>query len=152
MSTEVNPMQTTRTLNTTKQSRNRAAFSTICSVLLGLSMPLVAAAQGSNDFFGSSVPGGGGGSQIERPPGVAAAEQQALKSGGGGGDYTSDEKRMQKKHKANLRAAEELISKAERMVKDGEKKKDDKMIKKGKVLKEVAEKRVQELKESNPVP
>ena len=140
-------------LNTTKQSRLMAALSTAFSMLI--SMPLIASAQGSNDFFGSSVPsGGGGGSQIERPPGVAAAEQQALKSGGGGGgtDYTSDEKRMQKKFKANLRAAEELISKAERMVKDGEKKKDDKMVKKGKILKEVAEKRVAELKENNPVP
>jgi hypothetical protein len=119
-------------------------------------MATAAFAQGSsNDFFGSSVPtpsagGGGGGSGIERPPGVQAAEQQALKASGG--DYTSDEKRMQKKFKANLRAAQDLVNKAERMVKDGEKKKDDKIVKKGRILKEVAEKRVAELKEQSPFP
>lgn len=118
-----------------------------------LCLASVAIAQSSNDFFGSSVPApgtGGSGSSIERPPGVAAAEQQALKQGGG--DYTSDEKRMQKKFKANLRAAEGLIAKAEKMVKDGEKRKDEKMAKKGRILKEVAEKRVAELKEQNPFP
>ena len=126
----------------------------VCSIIASLGMATSALAQGSNDFFGSSVPsssaGGGGGSGIERPPGVQAAEQQALKATGG--DYTTDEKRMQKKFKANLRSAQDLVSKAERMVKDGEKKKDDKMIKKGKILKEVAEKRVAELKEQNPFP
>lgn len=125
----------------------------ICSIIASLGMASAAFAQGSNDFFGSAAPtagGGGGGSGIERPPGVQAAEQQALKSSGG--DYTQDEKRMQKKFKANLRAAQELVNKAERMVKDGEKKKDDKVIKKGKILKEVAEKRVAELKEQNPFP
>lgn len=108
-------------------------------------------AQSGNDFFGSSVPSSsGGGSNIDRPPGVMAAEQQALKAAGN--EFTSDEKRMQKKFKANLKAAEELISKAERMIKDGEKKKDDKMSKKGRILKEVAEKRVAELKENSPLP
>lgn len=104
-------------------------------------------AQG-NDFFGSSVPGSG--SNIERPPGVQAAEQQALQNSHA--EYTSDEKRMQKKFKANLRAAQDLVSKGEKMLKDGEKRKDEKMQKKGKILKEVGEKRVQELKESNPLP
>lgn len=108
-------------------------------------------AQAGNDFFGSSVPSAGGGpGSIERPPGVAAAEQQALKASGN--EYTSDEKRMQKKFKANLKAASVLISKGERMIKDGEKRKDDKMVKKGKILKEVGEKRVNELKENNPFP
>ncbi len=122
----------------------------IASLLAGLTFAGSAYAQGSNDFFGSSVPGSGGPSSIERPPGVAAAEQQALKAQGG--DYTADEKRMQKKYKANIRAAESLIAKAEKMVKEGEKKKDDKMVKKGKILKEVAEKRRSELKENNPIP
>lgn len=135
---------------------NKAILPTICSIFACIGLSGSAVAQGNNDFFGSSVPapsaGGGGGSTIDRPPGVAAAEQQALKNTAGGGDYTADEKRMQRKFKANLHAAEELISKAEKMVKDGEKKKDDKMVKKGKILKEVAEKRVNELKENNPLP
>lgn len=128
----------------------------ICSIIASLGLATSAFAQSGNDFFGGSTPSagaGGGGNGIERPPGIQAAEQQALKSGGGaGGDYTSDEKRMQKKFKSNLRAAQELVSKADRMVKDGEKKKDDKIVKKGKILKEVAEKRVAELKEQNPFP
>lgn len=124
----------------------------ICSFIAVSVLSVPAFAQGSNDFFGSSVPAAStpGGGSTDRPPGVAAAEQQALKAQGG--EYTSDEKRMQKKFKANLRAAQDLISKAERMMKDGEKKKDDKMVKKGKILKEVAEKRVAELKEQNPFP
>lgn len=144
-------MKTTNKLNT-QSSKCSLKLATVVSLLSSLVFPICAFAQGSNDFFGSSVPSasGGGGNNSERPPGVAAAEQQALKASGG--DFTSDEKRMQKKFKANLRAAEELISKAERMVKDGEKKKDDKMVKKGKILKEVAEKRVQELKENSPTP
>lgn len=135
------------------QTKNNLLKLASLAVLVGsLSVPMGASAQGgSNDFFGSSVPssGGTGGSSIERPPGVAAAEQQAIKAQGN--EFTSDEKRMQKKFKANLRAAEELISKADKMIKEGEKKKDDKMVKKGKILKEVAEKRVNELKENNPI-
>lgn len=119
---------------------------TLTAMTLGLSAP-AAIAQG-NDFFGSSVPGSG--SNIERPPGVQAAEQQALQNSHA--EYTSDEKRMQKKFKANLKAAQELVTKGEKMLKDGEKKKDDKLQKKGKILKEVGEKRVQELKDSNPSP
>ncbi len=129
-------------------------LATVCSTLASITVAASAFAQSGNDFFGSSVPSSGGGSagssQIDRPPGVAAAEQAALKAGGG--DYTVDEKRMQKKYKANMRAAEELIAKAEKMVKDGEKKKDDKAMKKGKILKEVAEKRLNDLKENNPMP
>lgn len=125
-------------------------FVIVLSLLLGLSSFLQAQAQSGNDFFGSSVPSAGGSSATDRPPGVVAAEQQALKAAGN--EYTSDEKRMQKKYKANLKAAEGLIAKATRMIKDGEKKKDDKMVKKGRVLKEVAEKRVSELKENSPLP
>ena len=126
-----------------------------CALLIGSGVMYapITFAQGGNDFFGSSVPSGGGGqggSSIDRPPGVQAAEQQALQSQHSG-DFTADEKRMQKKFKANLRAAQDLVTKAEKMMKEGEKRKDDKMAKKGKILKEVAEKRVTELKESNPV-
>ncbi|MBX9686758.1 MAG: hypothetical protein K2X27_08650 [Candidatus Obscuribacterales bacterium] len=135
------------------QKIQKSSIQILSSAFALLALGGGAFAQGGNDFFGSSVPSsgsGGGPGSVDRPPGVIAAEQQALKATGG--DYTADEKRMQKKFKANLKAAEDLIGKAERMVKDGEKKKDDKMVKKGKVLKEVAEKRVQELKENSPLP
>lgn len=123
---------------------------TICSILALLGLAGSAFAQSGNDFFGSSVPTPAGGTPIDRPPGVAAAEQQALKSTNT--DLSSDEKRMQKKYKANMRAASELVSKAEKMVQDGEKRKDQKAIKKGKILKEVADKQLNELKQNNPLP
>ena len=127
---------------------------TICSILAVLGLAGSAFAQGSNDFFGSSVLSpaspGSSGAPIERPPGVAAAEQQALKAGST--DLTQDEKRMQKKYKANMHAASDLVAKAEKMILDGTKKKDDKSIKKGQVLKLVAEKRLNELKQNNPLP
>lgn len=103
-------------------------------------------AQGSNDFFGSSVPGQG--NNTSPPPGAAAAEQQL---GNNPADYTSDEKRMQKKHRGNISAAQKLIAKAEKMIKFGEKGKNDKVLKKGKILKEIGEKRLAQLKDSNPV-
>ena len=95
---EVNLMQTNKTLPT------------ICSILAVLGLAGSAFAQGSNDFFGSSVLSpaspGSSGAPIERPPGVAAAEQQALKAGST--DLTQDEKRMQKKYNANMHAASDL--------------------------------------------
>jgi hypothetical protein len=138
---EVNPMQTNKTIPT------------ICSILAVIGLAGSAFAQGNNDFFGSSVvqpASPGGATPADRPPGVAAAEQQALKASAS--DLTSDEKRMQKKYKANLRAATDLVTKAEKMIADGTKKKDDKAVKKGQVLKLVAEKRVNELKQNNPLP
>lgn len=102
--------------------------------------------QNANDFFtGGSVPGGGG---------QAAAEQAAANAqtnSAPAGDYTADEKRMQKKYQANLAAAQSLVQKGERMMKDGENKKLTKVYKKGKILKEIGEKRVQELKANNPM-
>lgn len=99
----------------------------------------------SSDFFGSSA-----GNPTSAPPGAAAAEQQLINANGT--DLTQDEKRMQKKYKANLEAAKELISKGEKMMKDGEKRHKDHEIKKGKILKEIGEKRVAELKANSPVP
>jgi hypothetical protein len=125
---------------------------TICSILTMLSLAGSAFAQG-NDFFGggASQPASpSGGTPIDRPPGVAAAEQQALKAGTT--DLTSDEKRMQRKYKANMRSAADLVAKAEKMIKDGEKRNDKKTIKKGMVLKQIAEKSVNQLKENNPLP
>lgn len=104
-----------------------------------------AQAQNANDFFtGGSVPGGGGQPAAEQ----AAANAQANAPAG---DYTADEKRMQKKYQANLAAAQQLVQKGDKMMKDGESKKLTKVYKKGKILKEIGEKRVQELKANNPM-
>ncbi|MBY0357111.1 MAG: hypothetical protein K2W82_03845 [Candidatus Obscuribacterales bacterium] len=112
---------------------------------LSASVPAVFA-QGSNDFFGSSIPG------TSSPPGAQAAEQQLSGAGGGPTDYTQDEKRMQKKYRDNLRAAQNLIEKGDRMMKDGEKRHQERETKKGKILKEIGEKRVAELKANCPLP
>jgi len=123
---------------------------TICSILTMLSLAGSAFAQGNDFFSGGSQAAPTGGTPIDRPPGVAAAEQQALKAGNT--DLTSDEKRMQRKYKANMRSASDLVAKAEKMIKDGEKRNDKKTIKKGMVLKQIAEKNVNQLKENNPLP
>lgn len=122
-------------------------LATIATLLSASSFVPAVLAQGSNDFFGSSIPG------TNSPPGAQAAEQQ-LSGGGGGGptDYTQDEKRMQKKYRDNLRAAQDLIEKGDRMMKDGEKRHQERETKKGKILKEIGEKRVAELKANCPLP
>ncbi|MBY0548165.1 MAG: hypothetical protein K2W95_12800 [Candidatus Obscuribacterales bacterium] len=105
-----------------------------------------AIAQGSNDFFGGTQ----GDPNKNNVPGAQAAEQALANSGSG--DYTSDEKRMQKKYKLNMKLAQGLIDKGDQMMKEGEKRKNDKSLKKGKILKEIGEKRLAQLKENNPVP
>lgn len=67
-------------------------------------------------------------------------------------DYTDDEKRMQKKYKEKIRHAKSLISKGERMMKDGQSGKDDKTFKRGKVIKEIGERQLAELTANNPFP
>lgn len=97
---------------------------------------------GANDFFGSSVGGQSDGAQ------GSAAAVNATAPGAPAGDYTSDEKRMQKKYRANVKDAEKLVAKAEKMIKDS----DPKLAKKGRILKEIGEKRLAELKANNPFP
>lgn len=123
---------------------------TVCAILAVatcVGVPLAGRTQGSNDFFGSSPSGAG--NNDNRVPGAVAAEQ-ALNNNPA--DYTADEKRMQKKYKLNMVLAQRLVTKGEQMMKYGEKKKDQKSLKKGKILKEIGEKRLAELKENNPLP
>lgn len=116
------------------------------SISIFIGSTTTAQAQGS-DFFGSA---GGAGNPASPPPGAAAAEQQL--STANATDLTQDEKRMQKKFKANLAAAQELIAKGDKMMKDGQKRKKEHEIKKGKIIKEIGEKRVAELKANSPIP
>jgi hypothetical protein len=99
-------------------------------------------AQGNN-FFGSSLPGN-----------VPSASNPPATGGGapGGGDYSDDEKRMQKKFKASVQHAKELVTKGDLMMKKGESKHDDKMYKKGKIVKEIGEKQLNDLQANNPLP
>ncbi len=116
-------------------------LSTAALMLIVIAKPALA---GPNDFFGGSVPGG--------PPGDPLAGPAANVAPPPGIDFSDDEKRMQKKYKASMHHAKDLISKGDRMIKDGEAKHNDKIVKKGKIIKEIGEKRLAELQASNPFP
>lgn len=91
------------------------------------------------------MPGGPGGDPSQ-PIAPAAATNQLP------ADYTDDEKRMQKKYKEKIRHARSLITKGERMMKSGQTGKDDKVFKRGKVIKEIGERQLAELTANNPFP
>lgn len=93
-----------------------------------------------NDFFGGNLPSSV--PSAANPPATAS----------GGGDYTDDEKRMQKKYKSSIAHAKDLVGKGDSMMKKGESKHNDKMYKKGKILKEIGEKQLAELQANNPFP
>ncbi|CAN5436348.1 hypothetical protein BH10CYA1_BH10CYA1_37400 [soil metagenome] len=69
-----------------------------------------------------------------------------------GGDYTSDEKRMQAKYKANVRHAKGLIEKGDSMMKAANGNTNHKDYKKGKLFKEIGEKSLADLSANNPFP
>jgi hypothetical protein len=71
---------------------------------------------------------------------------------GSGGDYTSDEKRMQKKYKDNVKHAKDLISKGESMMNGCKGNTNHKDYKKGKIYKEIGEKSLSDLSANNPFP
>ena len=124
------------------------------SIAIGIGIVVAAASNapafaGANDFFGSSIGGspdntqGAAGASAVSPAAAAAPNLNAP-----AGDYTGDEKRVQKKFKENIKVAQKLVSKGETMMKS----KEDKVSKKGKILKEIGEKRLAELKQNNPFP
>lgn len=114
------------------------AVGLIALVTTGLNLNAFA---GANDFFGSNV-----GGNNESAQGSAALSPGATNAPPG--EYTGDEKRMQKKFKANVKAAKALVAKADKMMKDVDKK----IATKGKILKEIGEKRLNELNANNPFP
>ena len=109
-----------------------------------LTSTISAATAGPNEFFGSSVPSTSAGSD--------SASGTSGNFSPPGGDYTSDEKRMQKKYKASLTHARGLIAKGDAMIKKGQTTNNDKLLKKGKIIKEIGEKRLNELQANNPFP
>ncbi len=67
-----------------------------------------------------------------------------------GTDFTGDEKRMQKKYKSNIAHANSLINRGAQMMKSSENNHSSSVYKKGKIFKEIGEKRLAELKANNP--
>lgn len=115
-------------------------LSTAALALIVIAQPATA---GPNDFFGGSAGG---------PPGDPLAGPAANVTPPPGIDFSDDEKRMQKKYKASMNHAKDLIAKGDRMMKEGESKKNDKVFKKGKIIREIGEKRLAELQANNPFP
>ena len=114
----------------------------IAALCAGSGLPALA---GPNDFFGTSVP------ESAQPPASQARQAPANPYADPTvpqGDYTADEKRMQKKFKASIVHARGLVAKGERMMKSP----DEKESKKGRILKEIGEKRLAELEANNPNP
>jgi hypothetical protein len=68
---------------------------------------------------------------------------------GAGFDNTADEKRMQKKYKANMSHFKDLISKGDAMMKSAANK-EDRTYKKGKILKEMGEKHLADMQANSP--
>jgi hypothetical protein len=118
----------------------------------------------SNNFFGSGVGGptnaaSSGNLGIGGPNDGAQGAGQISNQGGMGmapsgngnapsGEYSQDEKRVQHKYKSYMSSARKLVAKGEDMMKS----KDEKTAKKGKILKEIGEKRIADLKANSPFP
>lgn len=133
------------------------------AMVVALSMP--ALAQGNFFGAGSTVPPGAVGnvdgddnassssssssssksSSSNSSPGMASGNSN-------GGDYTSDEKRMQKKYKDNVKHARDLIAKGDSMMKSANGNVNHKDYKRGKILREIGEKSLADLTANNPFP
>jgi hypothetical protein len=113
----------------------------------------LSSALAQNNFFGNSLPNGPGGLSGGPVDERDRLGVQGSTPGGGPGpaDFTEDEKRMRRKYKANMAHCRDLISKGEKMMKDGEGK-DDKAYKKGKILKDIGEKQLADLQANSPFP
>ncbi len=141
-------MQSTSYSQSGQTKRNKIFFSLLTAVMAAGGQPGIA---GPNDFFGSAMPAG----QLADPNGNAGqfttpgqSKASDMLNQTNPGDYTDDEKRMQKKFKRSISHARGLIAKGERMMKSV----DQKESKKGKILKEIGEKRLAELEANNPNP
>lgn len=120
--------------------------------VLVISLPVYA---GGNNFFGGNAGGGNSGSNSTNSNDV---DETNVNSGLPGlisppakppsGDYTDDEKRVQRKFKDNIAHAKGLIEKGEAMMKSGSK--EDKLYKRGQILKETGLKWLTQLKDNDP--
>jgi hypothetical protein len=134
------------------QSRylSKAACQAVLVSTLGLVFSSAALAAGANDFFGNQLPVGAGGEPVGGS--AAASPADMIPQNGPATDLSGDEKRMQKKYRLMLKHCQGLIAKGDKMIKDGEAHKDDKMLKKGKVLKGIGERQYAEFKANSPLP
>jgi hypothetical protein len=136
-----------------------ALFSTLAMAISFSNIACVYSQYGNN-FFGTtpgapSAGGGGGGDSPEDSnpnavlPGLNSTNPNTNPPLGT--DFSGDEKRMQRKYKANLNSAKKLVNKGTQMMKSADKNVNDPDYKKGKILKETGEKWLIQLKANNPL-
>lgn len=114
----------------------------IFGILSTADQPAIA---GPNDFFGSAVPNAAAGSgQPEEANPYAETPMPE-------GDFTEDEQRMQKKFKDRVKHAKNLLEKGKKMVEEGEKKNNKKMVSRGKIFAEIGERELKALAANNPL-
>lgn len=131
------------------------------AVVVSTTTPVLA----QGNFFGSggATPPGAVGNVDGDETGNSSSSSNSMKSsnssnspgmasGPTGGDYTSDEKRMQRKYKDNVKHAKDLIAKGESMMKSCNGNVNHKDYKKGKIYKEIGEKSLADLTANNPFP
>ncbi|MGD9684382.1 MAG: hypothetical protein AB7W16_24725 [Candidatus Obscuribacterales bacterium] len=133
---------------------NRKHVFSQIAVAAALIVTGAAPALGQNDFFGTTIPGAGqtgatlNGVGGGAPPAAEPNPYADAASPNAAGEYTDDEKRMQKKYHAKVKHAQGLISRGDKMMKGN---KDSKEYKKGKILKDIGERQLAELKANNPL-
>jgi hypothetical protein len=152
-------------ISTPSAPRRGYSLSFLVPSLLGLCCCCICAAPAlaqMNNFFGSNP--GGGASQINSNqqgngskeddgaagPGIPLMNGALPPPAPSGGDFTQDEKRMQRKYRGNLHNAQDLIHRGEAMMNAAGNNKDSKDYKRGKVLKDIGEKSLADLKANNP--
>ncbi|MCC6978025.1 MAG: hypothetical protein IT343_06865 [Candidatus Melainabacteria bacterium] len=150
-------MQANNCSSNRQYKRNRIFFGLLTAIMASGLMDAGPVMAGPNDFFGSTMPAG----QMPDPHGTSTdnfsmptnakgvqAAGQEMMNNAPPADYTEDEKRMQKKYKASVSHARGLIAKGDKMMKSPV----EKESKKGRILKEIGEKRLAELEANNPIP
>lgn len=138
-----------------KPTTCRIGLNFMVSALVFSAILTLPAMAGPNDFFGSSGTPTVGADDSKSPSGSAASsasgspsEATPTPARSATSDFTADEKQMQKHYKERVKHAQELIARADKMMKD----KNSKMFKRGQVLKAIAEKDLENLKSNNPIP
>jgi len=135
--------------------------------LAAISATTICAYSQGNNFFGTNAGGSGSSTgssgstdyshdlpEDSNPNAVLPGlnETTASNPNAMGSDFTGDEKRMQKKYKSNIVNANNLIAKGTQMMKSSESNQNSPVFKRGKILKEIGEKSLANLKANNPFP
>jgi len=148
-----------------KSNNSQKLIISVSIALVALFTTTICAYSQANSFFGTNAGGSGSSSgssgstdyshdlpEDNNPNAVLPGLNETTPSNPNamGSDFTGDEKRMQKKYKSNIANANNLITKGTEMMKSSNP--NSPGYKKGKILKEIGEKSLANLKANNPFP